>query len=73
MSFQESDSDDSEEERQTEAEKRKQRALMRIAKRKEESEKKLTLDDLRAPVVRSVYMMSLITMVIDREMAVLVV
>ncbi|XP_045128994.1 eukaryotic translation initiation factor 5B-like [Portunus trituberculatus] len=50
-SEEESDSEDSEDERQTEAEKRKQRALMRIAKRKEESEKKLTLDDLRAPVV----------------------
>lgn len=50
-SEEESESDDSEEERQTEAEKRKQRALMRIAKRKEESEKKLTLDNLRAPVV----------------------
>lgn len=49
--FQESDSDDSEEERQTEAEKRKQRALTRIAKRKEASEKKLSLDTLRAPVV----------------------
>lgn len=50
-SEEESDSDDSEEERQTEAEKRKQRALMRIAKRKEASEKKLSLDNLRAPVV----------------------
>lgn len=49
--LQESESDDSEEERQTEAEKRKQRALMRIAKRKEASEKKLSLDNLRAPVV----------------------
>lgn len=49
--FQESESDDSEEERQTEAEKRKQRALMRIAKRKETNEKKLSLDNLRAPVV----------------------
>lgn len=49
--FQESDSEDSEEERQTEAEKRKQRALTRIAKRKEASEKKLSLDNLRAPVV----------------------
>lgn len=50
-SEEESESDDSEEERQTEAEKRKQRALMRIEKRKEENEKKLTLDNLRAPVV----------------------
>ncbi|KAK8407002.1 hypothetical protein O3P69_007509 [Scylla paramamosain] len=50
-SEEESESEDSEDERQTEAEKRKQRALMRIAKRKEESEKKLTLDNLRAPVV----------------------
>lgn len=49
--LQESESEDSEEERQTEAEKRKQRALMRIAKRKEASETKLSLDNLRAPVV----------------------
>lgn len=49
--FQESESEDSEEERQTEAEKKKQRALMRIAKRKEDSEKKLSLENLRAPVV----------------------
>ncbi|KAG7174638.1 Eukaryotic translation initiation factor 5B-like [Homarus americanus] len=50
-SDEESESDDSEEEHQTEAEKRKQRALLRIAKRKEANEKNLQEDNLRAPVV----------------------
>ncbi|XP_069194728.1 eukaryotic translation initiation factor 5B isoform X2 [Procambarus clarkii] len=50
-SDEDSESDDSEEERQTEAEKRKQRAVLRIAKRKELNEKNLVADNLRAPVV----------------------
>ena len=50
LDFQDSD-EDSDSERQTEREKRRQRAVQRIAKRKEQNEKNIDPEKLRAPVV----------------------